>query len=182
VLEAAEKLLDGRRDPLMVHAFLPMNLAATYNGLGLWDEAASALIRCDYDRDAHPFVLTGERMNQSCCSLGQGEPREALSIFAEVQAACREQNRWLDFAVVALYSVESHVLLEQRLQAIESCNQAIRVFQKLGCDSKTEEAMDRLSKLLEPLIVDAYAVRACVREIARRHGGCLPLPAASENR
>jgi hypothetical protein len=147
-------------------------------GCGKWSRATEALSRCDYDRARHPGLLAMECLNQACAELGSRRYRESLSLFAESRAICESLKRWHDAARVTLYTVEAHVGLNDRLLAIRSCTEALGAFQKAGCDHKTEEALTRLGELLTSATVDLAAVTACVRELALKHGGYLPLPSA----
>ncbi len=172
-----ELLLDGRRAPLMMQSVLPINRAAAFNGLAEWDRAAEALAQCEYDQVQHRWILAAELVNKACLELGRGRPHEALSAFGEAKALCVASQRWLEVGLVEIYSVEAHVAVDDRFRAIENCTEALRIFRKAGCDSKTQEGLARLSQLLEPVTIDVTAVVTCVRQLARWHGGCLPMPA-----
>lgn len=175
-LGSCEPLLDGRRAPLMIRAVLPLNTAAANNGLGEWDCAAGALARCAYDRPEHRGLWAAELHNKACQELGRGRPRESVPLFVEAKALYALLNRWLEVGVLEIYCVEAYVAAEERFRAIESCAEAVDIFRRAGCDGKTQEALAQLSQLLEPVKVDLAAVIACVRNLARRHGGCLPVP------
>jgi len=167
-----QELLDERRDSLMASVVVPMNLAVAFACLDRWQKAETTLDGCQYDRAAHGTLFASELFTRACFLLQKGQPREALRFFEDSMERLESLHRFEDAALAASYSVEALVRVGQRSEAIQRAAVALRYFQACGGDQKTLAALGQLRRLLDS--ADIGEVAACVRALARRHGGWLP--------
>lgn len=178
--EQALAVLDRRRDPLPADGMVPIHLARAFGLLGDREKAERALSRCRFERSEHRGLAATEVMTRACLALLGGPMSDAVGLFADARERFQELNIPSSAALAASYSVEAYARLGQVSRAIETAVAALSFFQAAGCTEEAFEALGRLRSLLEAEVIDAAAVTAKVRSLARRYGGWLPEPGSGQ--
>jgi len=172
----ARNLVDGRRDPVMAGAVLPLNLTATLGRLDRLTAAQEMLESCDFDRSLLPALAALEEFHWACLHLARGRAREALSLFGKLRVTFEDLKQPLQVALVKLYSVDALVSIGRREEAFTTAAQAARYLKAEGFDHDEQKALVKLRELLAAEVVDATAISVTVRELARRYSGWIPAP------
>ncbi len=173
--ERALAALDPRRDPLVVHVELPINLAAAFTGLRRTDEADEALSRCQFDRDSYPSLAGTEALGRACLALDRN-PRRILNFAAAARERFEKVGESLNAALATTYEVEAHACLRDRARALDSCQTALTFFTAAKCPQETLISLEQLRTLLQAEELDADAIRTSVQRLTKKHGGWLPEP------
>jgi tetratricopeptide (TPR) repeat protein len=174
--QAARVLVDGRRDPTMAGAVLPLNLTAALGRLGELTAARETLESCDFDRTALPALAALEEFHWACLHLAHGRASQALALFVGLRTTFEKLKQPLQVALVTLYSVDALVGVGRRDEAMVATGQAARYLKDAGFGHDEQRALAKLRELLTPEVVDATAVSVAVRELARRCAGWVPAP------
>jgi len=167
---------DDRRDPLPVHAAIPINLAAATGALGKSHLAWEELGRCRFDRARFPGVAAKEVFTRGCIRLSEDQHQAAVRDFSEAHRRFEELHQAREAALAASYSIESYYVLGEHTKAGMCCLTAARFFEAAGCPVETLRAVARLRAMVQNK-TDARAVVVSVRRLAHRHGGWVPVPA-----
>ncbi len=134
-----------------------------------------ALNQCEFDPEKDLAIAAAAFYTRGCICLGLRRPREAVRSFATAKDIFEQIHRPLDVALTASYSIEGFVVLKDYAAARTNANTALEFFDAAGCPQDSLEAIVRVQALLETERVDASMVAARVRQLAKRHGGWLPV-------